>query len=217
MGAENAAADDPPPEQRAGNGPADRRTRQRADMAQLAVGILEEDGLAGLQARRIAEKAGCAVGTVYNVYGDLDGVIFAANEETLREIMADCQAALAAAGNAAPAERLIALANAYARYALAHPRRFDALFTHRAPPTREFPASFEKMTDELFALLGATFAAAAARLPEAERKLAARALWASVHGIVTLGLQDRVGLLARDAILPAIERVVRAAARGLAD
>lgn len=217
MGDEKAATpEEAGPERPAESASAERRGRQRTEMARLAVDILEEDGLAGLQARRIAERAGCAVGTVYNLYGDLDGVIFAANEETLREIMAACQSALDQAQDGAPAEKLIALANAYAGYALTHPRRFDALFTHRAPLTREFPASFEKMTDDLFALLGATFAAAATRLPEAERRLAARALWASVHGIVTLGLQDRVGLLARDEILPAIERVVRAAARGLA-
>jgi AcrR family transcriptional regulator len=208
-----ATARGAPPE---GGRAGDRRTRQRTDMAQLAVAILERDGLAGLQARRIAERAGCAVGTVYNLFGDLDGVVFAANEETLREIMAACQDALSKVGEAAPAaDRLIALAEAYARYAQDHPLRFDALFTHRAPATRAFPDSFEKMTADLFGLLGATFAAAASRMPETERALAARALWASVHGIVTLGLQDRVGLLTREEILPAIGKVVRAAARGM--
>ncbi|MET0606155.1 MAG: TetR-like C-terminal domain-containing protein [Beijerinckiaceae bacterium] len=194
----------------------DRRSRQRADMTRLAAGILEKDGLAGLQARRLAERGTCAVGTVYNLFGDLDGVIFAANEETMREIMAACEGALAEIGLGAPAaDRLLALGEAYAQYALAHPRRFDALFTHRAPPTREFPESFEKMTADLFDLLGATFASAATQMPPQERALAARALWASVHGIVNLGLQDRVGLLTREQILPAVDKVVRAAVRGM--
>lgn len=199
------------------SGPAvDRRGKQRAEMAQLAVAIIDAEGLAGLQARRIADRAGCAIGTVYNLFGDLDGVIFAANEETLREINAACHAALDEIGAGdAPARHLLALARAYASYAVAHPLRFDALFTHRAPETREFPASFAQLTDELFALLAATFSAAAVDMPEADQGLAARALWAAVHGIVTLGLQDRVGLLARDEIMPAIERVVRAAVAGM--
>lgn len=194
----------------------DRRVGQRADMARLAVAIIAEDGLAGLQARRIAERAGCAVGTVYNLFGDLDGVIFAANEETLREIRAACEQALSTVGPQEPAvAKLLALAQAYASYAIANPRRFDALFTHRAPADRESPETLDQLTDELFNLLGATFSAAATAMPEAERGLAARALWASVHGIVTLGLQDRVGLISRDEITPAIERVVTAAAKGM--
>ncbi|WP_342360749.1 TetR/AcrR family transcriptional regulator [Terrarubrum flagellatum] len=197
--------------------PPDRRSRQRTEMARLAVEIVENDGLAGLQARRIAERADCAVGTVYNLFGDLDGVIIAANEETLREIMAACSEALAQMDQAGAAEdRLIALARAYASYAEAHPKRFDALFTHRAAADREFPESFTKLTDDLFALLGRVFADATAPMDAHERDVAARALWASVHGIVTLGLQDRVGLLTREEIAPAIGHIVKAAVRGMA-
>lgn len=197
--------------------PLDRRARQRADMALLAVAIIEEEGLAGLQARRLAERAGCAVGTVYNLFGDLDGAIFAANEQALREITVACNEALAATqADAQPVARLLALARAYASYALAHPKRFDALFTHRAPPTREFPESVTQLTDALFALLDRTFASAAGDAPTGERNLTARALWASVHGVVMLGLQDRVGLLSREEIMPAIERIVTAAVKGLA-
>ncbi|OJY32923.1 MAG: hypothetical protein BGP06_11430 [Rhizobiales bacterium 65-9] len=190
---------------------ADRRDRQRADLTRLATGIIEEDGLAGLQARRLAERAGCAVGTVYNLFADLDGVIFAANEESLREIDAACRDALAAVGGESGATgRLLALAHAYARYAIAHPKRFDALFTHRAPAERALPESFAELTRSLFGLLGSVFSDAVAGMPDNERGLAARALWASAHGVVMLGLQDRGGLLARE---EARRRTERAADR----
>jgi AcrR family transcriptional regulator len=56
----------------------ERRVQQtRADVLAAVGEIIAESGLEGLTMRRLAERAGVAVATLYNQFGDRDGVIVA--------------------------------------------------------------------------------------------------------------------------------------------
>ncbi|MBU2531397.1 MAG: TetR/AcrR family transcriptional regulator, partial [Alphaproteobacteria bacterium] len=59
------------------------RDRLKSTIVRIAREILLSDGLEGLQARRVASLSDCSVGTIYNLFGNLDMVIIAANAETL--------------------------------------------------------------------------------------------------------------------------------------
>ncbi len=45
------------------------RERLKANTLLAARKIVTNEGLAALQARRIAQDSGCSVGTIYNLYG----------------------------------------------------------------------------------------------------------------------------------------------------
>lgn len=153
----------------------------KTEIVALASGIISRERLAGLSARRLALEAGCSVGTLYNLFGDLDGVVRAANLASMEALGASLAAALE---KAAPAQepRLLALAEAYFDFADADPRRWEALFRLR-PDAAEDP-SLAGTEAGLFALLRK----AAGNLPEE----ALRALWAAVHGVVELAIRRRL-------------------------
>ena len=47
----------------------------RVEALKIAEEIVVGEGLAALTARRVAGETGCSVGTLYNVFGQLDGLI----------------------------------------------------------------------------------------------------------------------------------------------
>ena len=45
----------------------------RENLVQTTLTLLENDGLEAVKARNVAEGAGVALGTIYNMFEDLDG------------------------------------------------------------------------------------------------------------------------------------------------
>lgn len=54
-----------------------RQERTRRDVLDAAGAVIAEGGVAGLTMRKLAERAGVAVATLYNQFGDRDGVLVA--------------------------------------------------------------------------------------------------------------------------------------------
>lgn len=150
---------------------------RRAALAEAAR-IVTEDGVHSVGARQIAKAAGCSVGTLYNLFGDLSGVIDALNHETIRQL----RMALMEALSDAPADleaRLLALADAYLAFALANPKAWDAMFRYRLGG--DVTADVRAETGKLFGMLQDQ---AGPNVPED----ALTALWAAIHGVVDLAI-----------------------------
>ena len=153
------------------------------------------------------------MGAIYGVFPDLDALVLAVNGQTLDAI----GAALRDAGRRpAPANQLAALAAAYLDYASAHRQRWRALFQHRLPPGRPMPADYALKLQAAFAVLDRPLAALRPGLPDAERALLARTMFSAVHGIVDLGLDEKVAELTPDVLASQLDHLVRAMAAGLA-
>jgi AcrR family transcriptional regulator len=60
-----------------GRGWDDRQERTRADVLAAARALIVDVGVDGLSMRKLADRAGVAVGTLYNQFGDRDGVLVA--------------------------------------------------------------------------------------------------------------------------------------------
>ena len=167
------------------------RDRLKTRILQTAEDIVRHEGLAALQARRVAKAADCSIGTVYNIFGDIDDLIIAVNSRTLSDLGGGLEAALARAAAGGLESRLLALAGAYLDFAIANGRRWRAVFEHTLPEGKARPDAYVADRVRLLALLEGQLAE---RLPKAElRTDAARALYASVHGIVQLSLDGRLG------------------------
>lgn len=171
------------------------------------------DGLAALRARALAERVGCSVGAIYSVFADLDGIILAVNARTLAQI----DRAMAGVGATAdPVAHLVHLATAYLDYAAGARRRWAALFQHTLGDGRTAPDWYARQQETAFSHVEAPLGRLCPGLPVADRGLLARTLFSAVHGMVALGLDEKVAAMSLPALRGQVETIVTAMARGLA-
>lgn len=170
-------------------------------------------GLGNLRARALADAAGCSVGAIYGVFPDLDALALAVNGRTLDAINA-------ALGQAAPghdpAEHLVQLALSYLGYAAAHRQRWTALFQHRMAEGQPIPPAYAARQAAAFAHVEQPLAALMPGLPGAQRSLLARSLFSAVHGVVALGLDEKLAAMPAAVLRAQLRTIVEAMARGLA-
>ncbi len=149
----------------------------------------EQEGLSGIGARRIARDVGYTAGTIYNVFGSLDGLIMRLREETLDEMHERCGSVPM---DADPAENLRRLAAAYTGYVIEHPRLWSVLFEHQSPGGAA-PDWYRAKVLQLLALVERAIAPLFAAGEEHARHHEAQVLWSSLHGIISLEVTSKVG------------------------
>ncbi len=164
-----------------------RSDHSREELYELALEaarkIAEEEGLRGLAARRIAREIGYTVGTLYNLFEDLDDLIIHMNGRTLDDLyeaLANVQL------DGEPETAMRALAEGYIEFVDDHPKVWNVLFEHRLPEPRQPP---DWHHEKILRLLGLVEQALGPLFPpgrETERHHAARVLWSSLHGICSL-------------------------------
>lgn len=189
------------------------RSKMHDSMVAIASRIMTTEGLAAVQARRVSQEAGCAVGTLYNVFGGLDFLIIEANAATLDRLGESLAAAdaKAQASQAAFGDRLLALALQYLRFANDNSNAWHALFEHHMTPGTEVPAWYRERQNGLFALIEAILTDVIA--DTTDRSSAARALFSAVHGIVAISLDQKLG----NFDLAEAERQVQFVVKSIAD
>ena len=198
-----------------------RRRKLRDALVDAAERTIDAEGLRGLKARELADKVGCAVGAIYNVVTDLDDLIFAVNARTLAAL----EAKLTEAGATARAEkdgidgaldRLARLALAYTDFAAAHTPRWRAVFDHQPQPGRDIPDWYMADQLRLFGYVEEPLKVLRPDDPPQRRALIARSLVSAVHGIVVLGLEEKLQLIPRPVLREQVTLLVAAMGRGLA-
>jgi AcrR family transcriptional regulator len=209
-------------------GTADRRRAQlRAALVVAAERAVEREGLRGLRARALAEEVGCAVGAIYNVVDDLDGLVLLVNARTLtaleRELSAADQevpgtqsATSDAVGPNAAITRLVRMALAYLDFAAAHTPRWRALFEHRMPAGQDVPDWYREQQQRLFGYVEELLLTLQAEESRVRRALLARSLFSAVHGLVVLGLEEKLQAIPLPVLREQIRFVVNAIGRGMA-
>ena len=195
-----------------------RRRQLKEMLIDAAERTIDSEGLRGLKARELAHKVGCAVGAIYNVFDDLDDLIFAVNALTLEQL----EKTLTVAGDKSDPQadairRLTHLALAYTDYAAAHTPRWRALFDHRLPEGRAVPTWYKTNLARLFGYIEQPLRNLAPALPEERRALIARSLFSAVHGIVLIGLEEKLQSIPLSTLREQAVLMVEAIARGLRD
>jgi AcrR family transcriptional regulator len=151
-------------------------------MLDTARRIIASKGLIFLKVRDVAEAAHCAIGSVYNEFGDFDGLILTINRETVQRLTEKLRAVADVDARA----QLHGLAQGY----LANLLR--SLFEHRMENDRPFPGDILNMVMEAFALMYAPLFRLMPDRDPAEVALIARTMFSAVHGIISLGLEERM-------------------------
>lgn len=165
-------------------------TREELHERILSAGedIVSEAGVSGLTARRLADRIGYSVGTLYNFFEDLDDLVIQMSGRVLDRMHAACSRI---SKKGTPQESLRAYARAYLRFTKEHPNLWAMVLDGGSHHHRELPDWYLAKTDRLLGLVEEVLAPL---LPgEPDRRRSARVLWASLHGISALAGRRAVG------------------------
>lgn len=166
-----------------------RRAVLRDTLIEHAERRITADGLKNLRARDLAKDAGCALGAIYNVFGDLNDLVLAVNARTFKRLGAEVAESLAGAPQDAT-EQLIVMSHAYHRFAAQNVNTWRALFDIERPAGEAAPDWYLAEMGQLFAYIDAPLSVIFPDHTPQNRALLTKALFSSVHGIVLLGLDE---------------------------
>jgi len=192
----------------------ERRAKLREALIEAAERAIAAKGLGGLRTRDLADEIGIANGGVYNLVDDLDELILRVGSRTLARL--DASLSLAEiSGPATPREMLVRIAVAYCDFASDNLELWRALFEHRMQPGKEVPdwAISEQM--ELFGHIYRPLAALFPKRDPQQLGITARSLFSAVHGMVALGLEQKLIAVPIKALRSEIARLVQAMIDGL--
>ena len=201
---------------------AERRQNLKNTLIALAERIIDEQGLAGVKARDLAAQAGCAVGAIYNAIADLDDLVLAVNERTLagieRELGGTVRLSKRCETKDAPQaiSDLVRLALGYLHFAVAHTQRWHALFDHRLPEGKDLPDWYVVQRRRMFVFVEQPLRVLRPDLAPEHISMLARSLFSAVHGIVILGLEEKIGDISVPELEEQITTIVTALGHGLA-
>jgi AcrR family transcriptional regulator len=151
--------------------------------------IAETEGFRGLTVRRITDKIGYAPGTLYNVFTNLDDLIFQLRGETLDELYDYLSSELI---EGKPEAILINIANNYIAYVRDHPRLWNIMFEHNPQDGLEAPEWYHEKTIRLLSLAEEAFASFFSTEKENVRFHHAQVLWAALHGICSVQIAGKL-------------------------
>lgn len=162
---------------------------QLTEMAiSAAVEIIAQEGLAACSARRVAQRMGYTVGTLYHLFDNFDMLTLHANGRTLAALEDTFNHVTLPANGSE--EAVQSLADAYVRFTQEHPLAWAALFEHRLPPNTALPEWYAQAIARLFQKVEDA-------LPEmvspSQRVQSARVLWAGIQGICALASTGKLG------------------------
>ncbi len=169
-----------------------RKAALREKLVDLAEKQIAADGLASLRARDLAKDAGCAVGAIYTHFDDLHALTLEVNGRTFTQLGAVVGAAVEAAAETAPNERLIAMSHAYLGFAADHPKLWRALFDVEMRSDGPVPEWYGAAMARLFRFISEPLSEIFPDFDARALDLMTRTLFSSVHGIVLLGLENRI-------------------------
>jgi AcrR family transcriptional regulator len=187
------------------------RAGLKEDLIATAVRQIADHGLQTLTARALAQSASCSVGSIYNMFEDLDDVIVTVHGLTLERLHK------ALAGSIAPSSsaeaNLQALAQRYIAFIADNRELWTAIFEHKLPHGRDVPAWYQAKLNALFALIETVIEPL---LPDTgERRRQARILWSSLHGICSLGAMGKLDLISEESTGKLAVEMVRTYVAGL--
>lgn len=196
---------------------ANRHDQLRDALADAAWRAIAAQGLAGLKARALAKAAGCAVGAIYNVVADLDELVLYANARTLAALEKSLAAATTSGNGPDWAiEQLARHAQAYLEFASAHRLQWRALFDHRLAAGQRPPEWYQRELARLFEYVDRPVAELQPDASPERRRLLARSLFSAVHGVVALGLEEKLQAIPAGALHEQVTIIVTALGYGLA-
>ena len=170
----------------------------REMMINAAREIVVSDGVSALSARRVTDRVGYSVGSLYQAFANLDDLIAHLNQQTLLDMHLTMDAALRRGKrNGMPV--LKRLGRAYAQFARDNPVLWRLAFEHRMPKGQSPPKATVMQGEALIQLVIEPLAAVTG-LSGRNLETVAQVLWSGIHGICILTVTSRMQFVGRTAL-----------------
>ncbi|MBA2778205.1 TetR/AcrR family transcriptional regulator [Billgrantia kenyensis] len=143
-----------------------------------------------LSLRALAREVGCAPSTLLKLYGSFGNLLQHVNIETLARLRMVIEPLTE---GVAPEAQMRALALAYWQFAQREPFRWQLLFDYPLAQEGELDQRQSDMIEALFLRVENGLKEYQPALGDLEARRLGRTLWGSVHGLVQLGLNERLG------------------------
>lgn len=184
-------------------------SRSELQALMLATGRdhLAEAGLARFSAREVAKRVGYSIGTLYNLFGSVDGLLLAINAQTLQVWTRELRARLEADDQ----DRLAALVYGYFAFAEANPNLWAAVYEHKMTDGGPAPDWYQAEAAILMDLVEGEIAASLHEAAPDGVAALTRSLVAGVHGHCYFSLHQTFGFLGESAPVEAALARVREA------
>lgn len=170
----------------------------REMMIAAAREIIVSEGLSALSARRVTDRIGYSVGSLYQSFSSLDDLISHLNQQTLMDMRLAMDAALKR-GKKDGMACLKRLGRAYAQFAKDNPVLWRLAFEHRMPAGQTAPKATVLQGEALIQLVIEPLAAVT-HLSGRQLETVAQVLWSGIHGICILTVTSRMQFVGRTAL-----------------
>lgn len=182
-----------------------RKEHTRAELEEMMLAesrkIIGESGFEGLTARKLAEAVGYTPGTIYNVFKSMDDLYLRLNAETLDRLYDVLSAPACNNPECAPLQNMKLMAAHYKDFCQQNRPYWLMLFEHKLASGRQAPDWFTEKIERLFLPLEDLLRPYYAPVADKKRKMAARILWSSVHGLCFLEQTGKFGLVNDEATI----------------
>lgn len=172
-----------------------RSDHSRAELKEMAVEaghrLICANGFRNFSARKVASEIGYTIGTIYNIFGSHDLFILHINAKTLDMWY---ESLVQLASKQVKPLGVHDIAKFYIEYSRSHYNEWSALFEHTLPKEEALPDWYTPKMTRFFDLSESILLPYVANNRRKARR-AARVLWASIHGICTLGLTRKLDMV----------------------
>jgi AcrR family transcriptional regulator len=168
----------------------ERRSLQKQELRRsiltAAAELFREQGYDHFSLRQVAERIGYSATTIYLYFENKDALLFEVMSDGWQRFSDEFMAA--AESSDAPLERLHAMASVYISFGLNNPAVYDLMFVQRSDFLMHKNLHSEGKPVDLFVVFSDAVQAAidAGIFPPGDVVGYSDAIWAGVHGIVTL-------------------------------
>jgi AcrR family transcriptional regulator len=179
----------------------------RNALLEAALTLIAEGRVGELSLREVARRAGVTYAAPYHHFADKSALLAAVATQGFEKLVEKFDRV--AARRLAPEAELVAMAQAYVAFALAHPSHYRVMFS---PEVKDSPdaAALGVAGDRAFGVLLERVAQARPAEPAATHSTLAATVWASLHGLSLLAID---GMLKKKFQRP--EKIVQDACRSI--
>ncbi|MFT4908306.1 MAG: AcrR family transcriptional regulator [Oleispira sp.] len=152
--------------------------------------FLQQQSAQALSLRQVAKMVGYSPGTLINLFGSYAHLLLAVNACTLDQISARLEKKLTETDNLNAQQQLLLFAQEYLAFAQQHTFQWRLVFEHRLD--EEVPDWQQNRINQLFELIELRLIALSSNAKPDQLQQASRTIWASVHGICMLQVDNKI-------------------------
>ncbi|MBL1352688.1 MAG: TetR/AcrR family transcriptional regulator [Zetaproteobacteria bacterium] len=165
--------------------------KQRQRILNVAIGLIESEGLEAISARKIAAQMSCAVGSLYRNFENIHAILLAVNLETLKALERHVQHAIQINTGDAK-ENIRGMGLAYIDYVMAHSRLWQLVMHDFYADHHSSAEAYLSQHQRMFHMIEIAFLNLNPSQSKQAVSLEARTLWASLDGLCNLACRGKI-------------------------